>query len=283
MRDVIHHYTDINTLALILKNKSIRFNRLDRVDDITEGESFTSLRLEKFFFVSCWTCDHQESLPQWNMYTKDMAGVRITLPIQMFDFRPLEVPNRYSNIIRKGSIVSPIPFEKIFGKNYFVPPMFLNREHFGRKVVYTRDFMKRKNDAIKIEVSPGGEFKGNISDPTGIASLKSPGWKFQKEYRFVLFIVPSLPISDDPNFFEKFSKQLPNIVATSLYQGKGPNLTFFDVNISQSVINEIKITAGPLCHEGDYLIIEALLDKYATNASLLKSKFTGIIRKPLRK
>ena len=36
----IYHYTNIETLALILKNKTIRFNRLDRVDDISEGESF---------------------------------------------------------------------------------------------------------------------------------------------------------------------------------------------------------------------------------------------------
>ena len=28
MPDIIHHYTDINTLALIHKNKMIRFNRL---------------------------------------------------------------------------------------------------------------------------------------------------------------------------------------------------------------------------------------------------------------
>ena len=261
----------------------MRFNRLDRVDDITEGEAFTSVKLEKFFFVSCWTCDHQERLPQWNMYTRDMAGVRITLPLQMFDFRPLEVPARYNNIIRKSSIISPIPFEHIFGKDYFIPPIFLNEEHFGRKVIYTPDFIKRKNDAIKMEAGPGGEIKGSISDPTGIASLKSPDWEFQKEYRFVLFIVPSLPISDDPNFFETFSKQLPNIVATSLYTGKGPNLTFFDVGISQSEINEIQITTGPLCPEGDHIIVEALLDKYAPNGSLQKSKFTGTIRNPRKR
>ncbi len=35
----IHHYTNIENLALILKNKTIRFNRLDKVDDLEEGES----------------------------------------------------------------------------------------------------------------------------------------------------------------------------------------------------------------------------------------------------
>ena len=283
MTAFIHHYTDINTLALILKNKSIRFNRLDRVDDITEGEAFTSLSLEKFFFVSCWTYDHEERLPQWNMYTTDMAGVRITLPLKMFDYKPLEVPDTFNNIIQEGSIISPIPFENIFGENYLVPPIFLNEEHFGRRVEYEPDFAQRKNDAIKNNVSPTGEIEGSISDPTGVAALKSPDWAFQKEYRFVLFIVPSLPMSDDPNFFEKLSKELPNIVATSLTLGKGPDLTFFDVNIGHSALNEIEITTGPLCQDGDYLLVEALLDKYAPNGSLKKSKFTGTIRKPRRK
>ena len=33
----IYHYTSIETLALILKNKTIRFNRLDHVDDVDEA------------------------------------------------------------------------------------------------------------------------------------------------------------------------------------------------------------------------------------------------------
>lgn len=84
--DLIHHYTNINTLALILKNKTIRFNRLDKLDDISEEESFNVLKISKYFFVSCWTYDHEESIPQWNMYTEKMAGVRITLPQNFFNY-----------------------------------------------------------------------------------------------------------------------------------------------------------------------------------------------------
>lgn len=35
----IYHYTNIEALALILKNQTIRFNRLDKVDDIEEGNA----------------------------------------------------------------------------------------------------------------------------------------------------------------------------------------------------------------------------------------------------
>lgn len=278
MVETIHHYTDINTLALILKNKTVRFNRLDRVDDITEGDYFTKLRLEKFFFVSCWTHDPNESLPQWNMYTPDMAGVRITLPKRMFNYNPLLVPN---NQEKQGSLISPIPFERIFASSFFVIPMFLDEKHFGREVVYDADFMGIKNTPIHVDVVPNQEIGVRISDPIGVATVKSLDWSFQKEYRFVLFIVPSPHIPKDENFFMQLSEQLPDIVAQSFYRGEGPDIDYFDVDISQDAINDIKVTTGPLCTEGDYLVIEALLDKYAPRGKVEKSKFTGTIRRPI--
>lgn len=278
--DLLHHYTDINTLALILKNRTIRFNRLDRVDDVTEGESFTVLRLERFFFVSCWTYEPNESLPQWNMYTRDMAGVRITLPRLMFNWKPLIVPSKF-NSVSEGSIMSPIPFERIFATRYFIPPIFLTENHFGRKVEYVPDVQRRKDDAVRFEVN-AGRVDAQISDPTGIASLKSPDWAFQKEYRFVLLIVPSPDIPQGEMYFEEFSRQLPNVVVTSLYQGKGPELEYFDVDVGEEALKSIIVTAGPMCTEGDRVVIEALIEKHSPTGRMDKSKFTGTIRKPFR-
>ncbi len=39
----IHHYTSIENLALILKNKTIRFTRLDKVDDSEEAATALGL------------------------------------------------------------------------------------------------------------------------------------------------------------------------------------------------------------------------------------------------
>ena len=76
---------------------------------------------------------------------------------------------------------------------------------------------------------------------------------------------------------------MPNIVAASLQKGQGPDLAFFDVNLSQSAIDSIRITTGPLCNESDCLTVKALLDKYSSHGSIVKSKFEGTIRKPRRK
>ena len=39
---MIYHYTNIETLAQILKNKTLLFNRLDCVDDLEEGSVVSS-------------------------------------------------------------------------------------------------------------------------------------------------------------------------------------------------------------------------------------------------
>ena len=75
----LYHYTTIQTLALILKHKTIRFNRLDRVDDMEEsayGSGPTKSMLSQYCFVSCWTKSDEENLALWNMYTR-YKGVRI--------------------------------------------------------------------------------------------------------------------------------------------------------------------------------------------------------------
>lgn len=59
----LYHYTTIDTLALILKNRTIRFNRLDKVDDLEEKVVSCGVNLAQYIFASCWTKDAEESIP----------------------------------------------------------------------------------------------------------------------------------------------------------------------------------------------------------------------------
>lgn len=80
----LYHYTTIETLALILKYKSIRFNSLANVDDLEEQESADLSNFGKFCFASCWTADAKENIALWNMYSKNGTGIRIKLPSNLF-------------------------------------------------------------------------------------------------------------------------------------------------------------------------------------------------------
>ena len=76
----LYHYTSLETLALILRNKTICFNNLLYVDDIEEAETDDMGKFGRFVYVSCWTEDAEESIPLWNLYTPNMHGVRIRMP-----------------------------------------------------------------------------------------------------------------------------------------------------------------------------------------------------------
>ncbi len=68
---LIHHYTNIESLAMILSTKKIRFNRLDRMDDLEEGcVEAQRIPLGKYTYVSCWTEDDEESIPLWKNVCK---------------------------------------------------------------------------------------------------------------------------------------------------------------------------------------------------------------------
>lgn len=67
----LHHYTTIETLALILDSSKIRFNRLTNVDDIQEAELYGKYSVAPFLYVSCWTTSEVENIPHLdNVYCK---------------------------------------------------------------------------------------------------------------------------------------------------------------------------------------------------------------------
>lgn len=277
----VHHYTNINTLALILKNKTIRFNRLDRVDDVSEAQSFGRFNLANYLFVSCWTDSETESIPQWHMYTNGMTGVRLTFPKDLFHYRPLKPPVNW-NAHSEGEVLSPIPFERLFTDNYIVLPNILNKEQFERKVQYVDDVAAIYKDAVDLKLDQEGHADLKIKKVGNLAGYKQKVWEFQSELRFVLFILPSLPIPGSGVPDEKYFSQLPSHVINSIISGIGPTINCFDVEINPQVLDSIVVRMGPLSTEGDRLIVESLLRQYTKNGTVQPSKLKGTIRNPMR-
>ena len=77
--DMVYHYTSLDVLALILANRTIRFNNLCNLDDPLEkyvkSISFSNsekndgrVNLGRYCFVSCWSTEEEESISMWDMY-----------------------------------------------------------------------------------------------------------------------------------------------------------------------------------------------------------------------
>ncbi len=277
----IYHYTNIHTLALILKNRTIRFNRLDRVDDVSEASAYGRHDIAKNLFVSCWTLNPKESIPQWHIYTDRMAGVRIELPEAPFHYRPLE-PNPAWGFIKEGEIYSPIPWDELFTDSYFILPNIINQELFERKVRYVDSVQDVFRDAIDLRVDGDGKAHLKIDNLGEFAGVKDHSWAFQEEFRFVLFVLPSLPLPEDGFANEQFVEQLPSYFIQSIQRGVGPPIEYLDLDIDPNVIDEVHVTLGPMCSDGDRTIVEALLEKYTDRGSVRPSVLTGTIRQPSR-
>lgn len=186
--DRIFHYTTIESLALILSTGKLRFNRLDRVDDLREAQTHVGIDFGKYFFVSCWTMEKQESIPQWHMYSSEMQGVRIELPANPFRQVPLKPNPEWTGIEVQDGLSGPLSLDEMIGTTHFVAPFFHPADNFAGTVEYVQDVEARYASAIK--VFRGEESGVSINAFPKLPRLKSVEWQFQKEFRFHLFAFP---------------------------------------------------------------------------------------------
>jgi hypothetical protein len=83
----LYQYTSIDSLDKILESSTLRFSRLDKVNDPEEAIASDLPFASSSVFVSCWSSEEKESIPMWSMYGSRFGGVRIRLPTNMFTGR----------------------------------------------------------------------------------------------------------------------------------------------------------------------------------------------------
>lgn len=273
--NVLYHYTSISTLAHILESKKIRFNRLDRVDDIEEGKAIDVNNISSFIYVSCWTNKKYESIPLWNMYTPNMKGVRIELPSFPFVFYRKD-ENNYQPCTRDELTDVDIvyPGDKVqFTKNavncstYIIPAhnFLLPVDYVSKKQYYKNEYILDYEDSLDIN---------NIK----IGTTKINFWSFQKEWRYIVFFFPEVLFSamETINRSEHIKKTCKAIEDTS------NDISFFDMEIANKYLDKMIIMLGPKTDDSDIIIVESLIDKYNrkynTNIKIEFSEHYGKIR-----
>jgi Protein of unknown function (DUF2971) len=269
----IFHYTTVDSLALILKSGNIRFTRLDRVDDMREAQNHLGIQFGQYFFVSCWTREAVESIPQWNMYSREMQGVRIELPEYPFQSVSMRPPED-SGIEAVGDALGPLPYTALFGPKHFIVPIFINRENFAADVEYVEDVEAVYKSTVRKSSKNSTHSTLQIDSPSKLSRTKSAEWKFQKEYRFSLFIVPNQPnyrSNQKPSLFGEF-------MSSGFHQSIDPGVDFIDVPLEPSALKNLVVRSGPLCPLGSQVCVEALVSRFAPEAIVESSVLSGAIR-----
>lgn len=266
----IHHYTTIETLALILKNKAIRFNRLDGVDDLEESEygiSAANVKMGKYHFVSCWTKDAIENIALWGLYTK-YKGVRISLDENMFVTYPIN--NTFNSYFPE--------FNKI-GDNYLISVP--NNDVKLIDVEYVDDLKSKINQlGIYAEDKKSGKYSLKFSNDFG--TFKSKQWKFQKQSRFKISVCPiqqpDLTQLKGPNSEFYRMEAIMNSIAPSLKDSQPVSVQYFDIDLNEIAFQNIEILLAPQTMVSEKIIVESLIKSFCPTAVLSESVFKGKIR-----
>lgn len=263
---MIYHYTTIETLALILSNKKIRFSRLDKVDDIEEAELLSgpnNIKLGQYVFASCWTRFAEENISLWKMYS-GYDGVRISLPesniFKSYDITP-EFPNSDKSYFKspccaigKDAVcftrINPIKCEDIV---YTDDPNLLAKN----TIVVT-------NTYTALSSSFAGKYKRKI-------------WEFQKEcrFKFMVFPVQEEVVANIDKFDSQHLEQQINLSLLgykNITHQKPISQDHIDISLSDTAMDNLQVMLGPKTSVAQEVMIKALLNQYAPKAILKYSQ-----------
>lgn len=281
---LIHHYTNIESLAMILSTKKIRFNRLDRMDDLEEGRvEAQRIPLGKYTYVSCWTEDDEESIPLWKMYANNDSGVRISLPVDMFkDYFIIDGLMRDDNVSAQILSVFPkmvstitwkIPSNEYFRKKYLIIPVYShNLNNFYIKIHYVDDAAIQTKDIVIVSHNENGTYDMSV-EISKVGKYKHKRWAFQHESRFVLTIIPTekeISLNDASSYVE--------FLGQALATGIQPHFETYYMSLKDEVLDELEVTLSPSITAGQRVIVETLLKQYAPKAKIKESSLSQCVK-----
>ena len=280
---MIHHYTNLSTLALILKHKTIRFNRLDRVDDVSESSAYGRYDLSKYLFVSSWTSADDESIPQWEQYADKMTGVRISIPRSPFKFRkvnPFE-SDGFLDSVGLG-VPAPLPWDRMITDDYLLIPTFNDPKHFEHEVEYVDDPAALYEGMVTENIRENGGIEVLFNRTHMMGRYKGKPWEHQKEVRYVLFAMPGVPMTEKGLGDEEYHKRLLPHMIKCIRERRGPSTTYIDLDLDPATLGKMVVTLGPLAAAGEEALAEAVIKTHAPSVTLSESVLAGTIRRPLR-
>lgn len=268
----LYHYTNLSSLAMILKTKTIKFNRLDFMDDLQEKAGNDIKNIGKYFFVSCWSDVEKESIPMWLMYTDIEQGVKLRLDenfLKKYNYSEDAFQRMLPQMRVEVASDSPsfnIPLE-IMLEYGITSPQILAR-NLLHKVEYTDEIDKLEPEIFYSDGKGSGLNFGNIG------KFKNLHWEFQHEWRFLLNILPFNMFDNPETIPSKMAEIMQNIrMASDNY--KIPNSIF--IGIKEAAVNDIEIIMSPKMNEGNKVLLNLLIKEYCPTATVKESCLKDLI------
>ncbi|MCL8298900.1 DUF2971 domain-containing protein [Pseudomonas mosselii] len=245
----LYHYTSVDTLGLILANQTLRFARLDGVNDPEEAMAEDLPLASTLVFTSSWTAEAKESLPMWSMYT-GLTGVRIALPINPFRGR------RAPTVYEKGGAMQTFDGRVSLTREGDSWHTYSSMVFGPNKIYYTDDLPYRNGSCL---LADHGTWSVQLHD---LGMVKNTHWSYEKEWRFKVIAAP----------FEVQLKE-PDPLSHPFYDLKQYPVRekWVDLPLDPSCLAEIEVVLGPKVSEEQARRVEALLAAHAPGGRILRS------------
>lgn len=226
----LYHYTSIESLFYILKNKTIRFNNLTRVDDLEEKESSDLGDFGKFAFVSCYTYNSEDNLPMWHMYSKGMTGVRIEFPCDFFDYEKAKI--KINKEFQPHKL-------KVVGIEGIPPIAKIDIKYTDDESLLYPKLFDEGNVAFPLTLNRLGKHKRKI-------------WEFEQEVRYIIY-------TQLENWYGQKDTLLEAKKKLITYNQR---LNEIFIPIKKEIIKDIKILIGPKATSFDVETVHLLAREY---------------------
>ena len=253
MPTALYQYTSIDSLEKILQNKTMRFSRLDTVNDPEEATASDVPHAATSVVVSCWTTATMESIPMWSMYGDSFRGVRIKMPTNMFCGRDkprvFEKGGALMSVKKAADGTFPLKVER--------KPPAMTLSTCGiigpNKVHYSNEPQYRNPQIIHTEGNRAYCYTYDLG------MVKSEHWSYEEEWRFkISWFNGENNVPDDP-FFRSITIDLKNypILTEQLF-----------VPLDETVFNEVEVTKGPLMTAPDEKRLNEIMSTFANVAKV---------------
>lgn len=246
--DFLYHYTSIQTLALILKNKKFKFNNLLYVDDLDEAETADMGLFGRHCLVSCWTSVCDDIIPMWNMYSSDMRGVRIKMRKNPFK----EYIYSLNELHFISETKSCINYYSAYTKMVSIAPdcpLLIEVDYTDNEDDLKPSVVSRSENGINIYLEKLGKYKRKY-------------WSFQQECRYKICTAPWT--MEELENIKTVEEQVELFNNRILDKNTDRYCNEIYLDLADDAFENMEILLGPKATEGDKILVESLVKNYCS-------------------
>lgn len=248
---VLYQYTSVDSLEKILTSRTLRFSRLDTVNDPEEATASDVPLAASSVFVSCWSGTEAEQIPMWSMYGNNFGGVRIRLPANMFTGR------KEPMVFAKGGALFTVDSWHSITRQ--LPAMGTDScAIIGPNKVYYSDDPAYRNRKLVYRQAGTAHFY-----PYDLGMVKGTHWSYEQEWRFKIAALAFEARFPDDEYFNMVTLDLKTypVEATALL-----------IPLAPSALDELEVTLGPKADDAALKEVERILASHAPKATLTRSQ-----------